>query len=68
MQVTIKDFQVEMEVKTNGIEFQVRDNDETLRGDCYLTKTGLIWCHGQTTRPKGKKVTWDEFIEWIESR
>ena len=68
MRVAIKDFQVEMEVKNNGIEFQVRDNDETLRGDCYLTRVGLIWCPGQTTRPRGKKVTWDQFIAWMESQ
>jgi len=65
--VTIKDLDVEMEVKTNGIEFQVRNNDGTLLGDCYLTKTGLTWCKGQTTRPKGKKITWAQFINWMES-
>jgi len=67
MKVAIKDFQVEMEVKTNGIEFEVRDNDGALRGDCYLTKTGLIWCRGRTTRENGTRVSWDQFIEWMEA-
>ena len=67
MKVTIKDFDVGMEVKTNGIEFQVRKPDGTLLGDCYLTKTGLIWCQGQTTRANGKKASWNEFINWMNA-
>ena len=66
MKVKIKDFKVDMEIKNSGIEFQVRDNDGALRGDCYLTKTGLVWCKGQTTRKNGTTVTWDDFIKWIE--
>ncbi len=58
---------VEMEVKNKGIEFQVRDNDGTLRGDCYLTKTGLVWCEGQTQKDNGVKVSWNEFIDWMNS-
>ncbi len=54
MKVTIKKFNVEMEVKTNGIEFGVRDNNGNFLGDCYLTKTGLIWCEGRTTKSNGK--------------
>ena len=51
MKVGIKEFNVAMEVKkNNGIEFEVYDNDGTFRGDCYLTKTGLIWCEGKTSR------------------
>jgi hypothetical protein len=66
MKVAIKSFDVAMDVKTNGIEFQVRDNDGRLLGDCYLTKTGLIWCKGQTTRQNGQKISWKEFTEWME--
>ncbi len=65
MKVAIKSFDVEMDVRTKGIEFQVRENDGSLLGDCYLTKTGLIWCKGQTTRPKGKKVSWEDFVAWM---
>ncbi len=67
MKVSIKTFDVEMDVKTNGIEFEVYDNDGTFRGDCFLTKTGLIWCEGRTRRENGVKVTWDEFITWMNS-
>ena len=69
MQVKIKEFNVDMEVKINGIEFEVRSSDGTQhRGDCYLTKTGLIWCRGQTTRRNGKQVSWDDFIAWMDNR
>lgn len=68
MKVTIKKFNVEMEVKTNGIEFGVRDNDGNFLGDCYLTKTGLIWCQGRTTRSRGKQIDWTDFIRYMNRR
>ncbi|MGZ2259586.1 hypothetical protein [Roseobacter sp. A03A-229] len=68
MKVKIKEFKVEMDVKNSGIELQVRDNDGTLRGDCYVTKTGLIWCKGQTTRQNGVKMSWDDFIAQMEAQ
>lgn len=37
MQVKIKKFDVDMDVKTKGIEFDVRTSDGTQhRGDCYM--------------------------------
>ncbi|UFZ04163.1 hypothetical protein LQG66_34065 [Bradyrhizobium ontarionense] len=63
MEVRIKDFNVEMEVKTKGIEFEVRDNDGSFLGDCYITKTGLEWCNGKISQGNGKKISWTKFIE-----
>lgn len=68
MKVKIKSFDVDMNVKTNGIEFQIHDNADVFRGDVYLTKTGLIWCAGKTTREKGKRITWDQFIKLMEDK
>ena len=69
MKVWIKSFDVAMEVKAKGIEFEVRSPDGTSQlGDCYLTMTGLIWCKGKTGRGAGLKVTWDEFIAICESQ
>ena len=65
MKVTIKSFDVGMEVKNSGIEFDIHSPDgENFLGDLILTKTGLIWCDGKTSRANGKKVSWQEFIAW----
>ena len=63
MKVAIKKFNVTMEVKNSGIEFEVRDNSGEHRGDLVLTKTRLIWCEGQTQPQNGKKLNWNKFIE-----
>ena len=65
MIVYVKDMSVNMEVKTKGIEFEVRDNKNKFRGDCIVNKTGLIWCPGRTAPANGKKVSWDKFIQWM---
>ena len=66
MKVKIKAFNVDMDVKNNGVEFQVHSNDGEFLGDCYVTKSGMIWCRGKTTRANGVKVGWEEFINWME--
>ena len=68
MKVSIKDISVDMNIKNKGLELQVKKNDETLLGDCYVTKSGLVWCRGQTTRENGKKVPWNKFIKWAEDQ
>lgn len=65
MKVSIKDFGVDMEVKNRGIEFEVHDNNGNFKGDCYVTKSGLIWCEGRTQKRNGVKVSWDEFVAWM---
>ena len=67
MKVTIKSFDVGMEVKSKGIEFEIRSADGKKQlGDLILTKSALIWCPGRTTREKGKKLSWDKFITLIK--
>ena len=68
MRVKIKKFEVEMEVKANGIEFEVRTpDDRTQYGDCYLTMSGLIWCEGKKARANGVKINWRDFMEIMKS-
>ena len=68
MKVNIKSFDVNMEVKSNGIEFEVRSADgATQLGDCYLTMTGLVWCNGKTTKAKGVKIAWNDFMTIMTS-
>ena len=66
MKVSIKSFDVEMEIKRGGVEFGVRDIKGNGLGSFIVTKTGLIWCKGRTTRANGKQVDWSKFIEWIQ--
>jgi hypothetical protein len=63
MKVSIKEFDVEMSVKNNGIEIGVHDNDDAFLGDLYVTKKHIIWCNGKTARENGKKLKWKEFID-----
>ena len=68
MKVYIKSFDVDMEVKSNGIEFEVRSPDDAKQlGDCYLTKTGIIWCAGKVKKQNGIKISWSDFINYMES-
>ena len=64
MKIGIKTFNVNMDVKSNGIEFEVRSPDGSQQiGDCYLTMTGLVWCKGKTKKKNGVKISWSDFIE-----
>ena len=69
MNVKIKSFDVDVDVKTKGIEFEVRTPDgKSQLGDCYLTKTGLIWCRGKMNKENGTKMTWQEFMDLLPNR
>lgn len=63
MKVKIKDFNVDMDIKNNGLELEVRDPKGNFLGDCFVTKTGLIWCEGKTDKANGKKISWNKFIK-----
>ena len=68
MEVKIKEFNVEMEVKTRGIEFEVRDpSGEEHLGDLILTSTRLIWCNRRVQRRNGVRLEWREFIEMMNN-
>ena len=67
MNISIKSFDVKMEIRNKGVEFEVRDTKGVFLGDCIVTRTGLIWCNGKTKRANGKKVNWNNFITWIQS-
>lgn len=54
-----------MEVKNNGIEFDVYDGSEHL-GDFYVSKKGVTWATGKTSRANGIVVPWKKLIKLIE--
>ena len=68
MNVRIKQFDVAMEIKNNGIEIDVSDTTEKHLGDLFVTKTRLIWCQGRTKKKNGKKISWLKFIEMMEEQ
>ena len=65
MNISIKDFDVEMEIKNKGIELDVYNGKDYL-ADLVITKTQLIWCKGKTSRKNGVSVKWNDFIEYME--
>jgi hypothetical protein len=66
MKVKIKDFGLEPEIKNNGLEIDVSDTKNKHLGDLYLTRAGLIWCKGKTTKGRGRKIEWKDFIEQMQ--
>ena len=67
MKVWIKGFDVGMEIKTKGIELEIRSPQDRHLGDLVLTKTKIIWCKGRTGRRRGKSISLPRFIDYMES-
>jgi len=67
MKVSIKEFSVSMEIKNKGIELDVYDNQDSHLGDLVITKSGLTWCKGRIRKENGIQVSWQDFIDWMES-
>lgn len=65
--VNIKAATVELRIKTNGLELQINEKDAGQFGDLFVTKTGIIWCKGRTTRPNGCKIDFDTLNEICEN-
>ena len=69
MKVTIKKFEVPLEVKNNGIEFKIcPPNGGAQIGDLILSKTGLTWCQGGIAKANGKFIEWNDFITYMNGR
>ena len=67
MKVRIKEFNIPMEVKTSGIEFEVRDTKGQFLGDLVLSSTRLVWCEGKTDPKHGKRISWEKFRQYMNS-
>lgn len=65
MKIGIKKFDVEMELKTKGIELEVRDNNEEFLGDLRIGKATIEWCQGRTRQGNGVQKSWDELLEFF---
>ena len=62
--VFIKDLGLDMDVKNNGVEFDISDTNGKHLGDLYVTKAQLIWCLGKIKKANGKKIDWDAFAQY----
>lgn len=68
MKVLIKKFAVDMEVKSKGIELEIKSPDGTSHlGDCYITKASIIWCKGKTIKANGVKISWEQLTAVLDS-
>ena len=67
MKVGIKDLAVSMEVKNNGVEFEVYDNADKFLGDLVVSKAKLVWCPGKTAVANGHPINWTDFIAYMQS-
>ncbi len=68
MKVSIKEFDVAMDVKNNGVELDISDPKGVHLGDLVVTNTKLIWCKGKTDRTNGKEITWEDFITYMNTQ
>jgi len=66
MKVSVKGFQVRMEVGNNGIELDVYDHDIHL-GDLRIGKATIEWCPGRTRKGNGAKKRWEELIAFFNA-
>ena len=67
MRVAIKRLDtVQMEVKNKGIEIEIRNTNGKHLGNIFLNKKGMQWCKAKVGEGKGEKITWQEFIEYME--
>jgi hypothetical protein len=62
-QVFVKDFHVEQELKNKGMELGVWIKDGKHLGDIQISKTGVTWCEGRSSK-NVTKFSFDE-LNWI---
>lgn len=65
MKVEIKDLGAAINIKTQGTRFYVRGKGDKLLGSLYVTAAGVVWCKGKTTKTRGQKLTWKQFISMM---
>lgn len=67
MNVGIKNMNVDMQLGNNGVEFEVRNNNDEFLGDLRIGKATIEWCPGRTRNGNGKQKSWDDLIAFFNS-
>ncbi len=60
--VLIDDVSVTMQLKNNGITFQIKGDDDKHRGYLKINRGYIQWFEGRTQKPSCK-ISIDEFIK-----
>ncbi len=68
MNVSIKDFQVDMQLKNNGIELEVRSPQHEHLGDLCIGRGTIEWCPGKTNRGNGIRKNWNQLNRVFRER
>jgi hypothetical protein len=66
MNVSIKDFQVDMQLKNNGVELEIRTPQGAHLGDLCIGRGTIEWCKGKKNRGNGIKKNWNDLIAFFE--
>jgi hypothetical protein len=67
MQVFVKNISATIELKNNGMTFDLYETDGSYKGKIKLNRAGMVWCSGKTRLENGDKVSWYDLIEHLES-
>lgn len=67
MQVQITKIGPSIPLKKKGMEVRVHDRTGEHQGDLIISQTGLTWCPGKTTRKRGVRINWNDFIQYAEA-
>jgi len=67
MKVSVKDFQVSMEIGNNGIELDVYNSQNTHLGDLRIGRATIEWCAGRIHRGNGVKKSWEQLIDFFSA-
>lgn len=68
MKVSVKDFNVSMDLGNSGIELDVYDTQGKHLGDLRIGKATIEWCSGKTQIGNGNKIKWKELIAFLEQQ
>ncbi len=69
MKISIGRFDVNMDIKSKGIELKIwpPGKDAKHLGDLEITNTTIKW-HSGRGRKNPKTISWNDFIDYMESR
>jgi hypothetical protein len=66
MKVQVKDLPATIEIKNRGIELSVHDT-RAISWVLGVTRAHLIWCQVKTARENGQRITWKNFIDYMQN-